>query len=99
MVTPCISAHVMLKEEIEANSDDCAICWDRLESARKLPCGHLFHTSCLHSWLEQVTNCPTCRTSLVPKPNTRTNTEGANLVGQDTRQPTQTTNHFFHFDG
>lgn len=84
------------KEELDANSDDCAICWDRMESARKLPCGHLFHTSCLHSWLEQVTNCPTCRTSLVPKQNT---TSDGNPLGQDPRQPTQTTNHFFHFDG
>ncbi|GFS36459.1 e3 ubiquitin-protein ligase AMFR [Nephila pilipes] len=84
------------KEELETNSDDCAICWDRMESARKLPCGHLFHTSCLHSWLEQVTNCPTCRTSLVPKQNT---TSDGNPLVQDPRQPTQTTNHFFHFDG
>ncbi|GFW28107.1 e3 ubiquitin-protein ligase AMFR [Trichonephila clavipes] len=84
------------KEELDANSDDCAICWDRMESARKLPCGHFFHTSCLHSWLEQVTNCPTCRTSLVPKQNTSSD---GNPLGQDPRQPTQTTNHFFHFDG
>lgn len=51
-------------EEIEKNSDDCAICWDTMESARKLPCCHLFHNSCLRSWLEQDTSCPTCRTSL-----------------------------------
>ncbi|KAK8783300.1 hypothetical protein V5799_010335 [Amblyomma americanum] len=30
-------------DELEKNSDDCAICWDHMESARKLPCGHLFH--------------------------------------------------------
>ncbi|CAL1289605.1 unnamed protein product [Larinioides sclopetarius] len=84
------------KEELEANTDDCAICWDKMETARKLPCGHLFHTSCLHSWLEQVTNCPTCRTSLVPKRNT---TSDASHLGQDPRQPTQTTNRLFHFDG
>lgn len=51
-------------EEIEKNSDDCAICWDIMESARRLPCGHLFHNSCLRSWLEQDTSCPTCRTSV-----------------------------------
>lgn len=51
------------KEEIENFCDECAICWDRMESARKLPCGHLFHNSCLRSWLDQDTSCPTCRTS------------------------------------
>lgn len=52
------------QDELEKNCDDCAICWDRMEVARKLPCGHLFHNSCLRSWLEQDTSCPTCRTSL-----------------------------------
>ncbi|KAG8190257.1 hypothetical protein JTE90_001341 [Oedothorax gibbosus] len=84
------------KAEIEANADDCAICWDRMETGRKLPCGHMFHTSCLHSWMEQVTNCPTCRTSLVPKPPSDAN---RNNLNQDPRQATPTTNHFFHFDG
>lgn len=51
-------------EELAANDDDCAICWDRMPSARKLPCGHLFHNSCLRSWLEHDTSCPTCRKSL-----------------------------------
>ncbi|XP_070575002.1 E3 ubiquitin-protein ligase AMFR-like [Ptychodera flava] len=51
-------------EELAANDDDCAICWDRMSSARKLPCGHLFHNSCLRSWLEHDTSCPTCRKSL-----------------------------------
>ncbi|XP_023232772.1 E3 ubiquitin-protein ligase AMFR-like isoform X2 [Centruroides sculpturatus] len=50
--------------ELEENSDDCAICWDRMDLARKLPCGHLFHNSCLRSWLEQDISCPTCRKSL-----------------------------------
>lgn len=60
-------------EELEDNSDDCAICWDSMEAARKLPCGHLFHNSCLRSWLEQDTSCPTCRMSL---------SEGQNLISQ-----------------
>lgn len=30
-------------EEIDKNNDACAICWDHLDIARKLPCGHLFH--------------------------------------------------------
>ncbi|XP_042899201.1 E3 ubiquitin-protein ligase AMFR [Parasteatoda tepidariorum] len=91
------------KEEIETNNDDCAICWDRMDTARKLPCGHMFHSSCLHSWLEQVTNCPTCRTPLVQKENSNNSRSdlNRNILGQEDqqRQANPTTNHFFHFDG
>lgn len=29
--------------ELRESSDNCAICWELMLSARKLPCGHLFH--------------------------------------------------------
>lgn len=51
-------------EDLAENSDNCAICWEKMETARKLPCSHLFHNSCLQSWLEQDTSCPTCRLAL-----------------------------------
>lgn len=35
--------------EIDKNNDDCAICWDHLDLARKLPCGHLFHKYVFHT--------------------------------------------------
>lgn len=54
---------IATQKDIEDFSDECAICWDNMESARKLPCGHLFHKPCLRSWLEQDQSCPTCRTS------------------------------------
>ena len=50
--------------DLAENSDNCAICWEKMETARKLPCSHLFHNSCLQSWLEQDTSCPTCRLAL-----------------------------------
>ncbi|XP_063831041.1 E3 ubiquitin-protein ligase AMFR-like [Ostrinia nubilalis] len=31
------------KEEVEKNQDNCAICWEPMKEARKLPCSHLFH--------------------------------------------------------
>uniref|UniRef100_A0A646QCX6 AMFR n=1 Tax=Hemiscolopendra marginata TaxID=943146 RepID=A0A646QCX6_9MYRI len=100
-----------LSEELENNSDDCAICWDKMESARKLPCGHLFHNSCLRSWLEQDTSCPTCRTSLSDHNEQEAISNAANNNGNlldgigstnslPDAQPNRTTmNHFFHFDG
>ncbi|XP_047219683.1 E3 ubiquitin-protein ligase AMFR-like [Girardinichthys multiradiatus] len=101
---------VATAEELAANDDDCAICWDAMLTARKLPCGHLFHNSCLRSWLEQDTSCPTCRTSLningdgVPGRNQQ---QGAGLednagpVGPapEARPHINQHNHFFHFDG
>ncbi|EFA82206.1 putative ubiquitin-protein ligase [Heterostelium album PN500] len=49
------------EEELVRYNDDCAICRDKMDTAKKLPCGHIFH----QSWLEQQTSCPTCRRSLM----------------------------------
>lgn len=35
-----------------------------LQTARRLPCGHMFHTHCLRRWLETDLRCPTCRVQL-----------------------------------
>ncbi|XP_067348957.1 E3 ubiquitin-protein ligase AMFR-like isoform X4 [Channa argus] len=90
-------------DEVAANNDDCAICWDVMSSARKLPCGHLFHSSCLRSWLEHDTSCPTCRMSL------NIGGDGDVVRGLPTNTPPgpaatgrlhlHQLNHFFHFDG
>ncbi|XP_032557043.1 E3 ubiquitin-protein ligase AMFR isoform X2 [Chiroxiphia lanceolata] len=99
---------VATPEELAVNNDDCAICWDSMQSARKLPCGHLFHNSCLRSWLEQDTSCPTCRMSLnitdshhVREEHQRENLD-ENLVpvaAAEGRPRLNQHNHFFHFDG
>ncbi|XP_066525044.1 E3 ubiquitin-protein ligase AMFR [Hoplias malabaricus] len=99
---------VATPEELVANNDDCAICWDSMTSARKLPCGHLFHNSCLRSWLEQDTSCPTCRMSLNINEGRREREDGQrpqiedNMAagpGTDARAHLNQHNHFFHFDG
>ncbi|KAK7500282.1 hypothetical protein BaRGS_00008505 [Batillaria attramentaria] len=96
------------QEDLEHNADDCAICWDKMESARKLPCGHLFHNSCLRSWLEQDTSCPTCRMALTERQenaNSPANNappgaaNNANMADAAANANQGTTNHFFHFDG
>ncbi|KAK1161869.1 E3 ubiquitin-protein ligase AMFR-like isoform X1 [Acipenser oxyrinchus oxyrinchus] len=99
---------VATSEELAANNDDCAICWDSMQAARKLPCGHLFHNSCLRSWLEQDTSCPTCRMSLNINENSRAREDrqrenlGENIgpvPGAEARPHINHHNHFFHFDG
>ncbi|XP_010532247.1 PREDICTED: E3 ubiquitin protein ligase RIN2 [Tarenaya hassleriana] len=55
-------------EELRAYDDDCAICREPMAKAKRLHCNHLFHLSCLRSWLDQGLNeaysCPTCRKPL-----------------------------------
>lgn len=68
-------------EDLHQNSDNCAICWEKMDTARKLPCSHLFHNSCLQSWLEQDTSCPTCRLGLSVQQN------GAGIRMPSNRQP------------
>ncbi|XP_024518489.1 E3 ubiquitin protein ligase RIN2 isoform X1 [Selaginella moellendorffii] len=56
------------QEELLAYDDDCAICKEPMVKAKRLPCAHLFHLSCLRSWLDQgladTYSCPTCRRPL-----------------------------------
>lgn len=36
-----------------------------LIAAKKLPCNHIFHTSCLRSWFQRHQTCPTCRLDIL----------------------------------
>lgn len=38
--------------------------------AKKLPCGHIFHTTCLRSWFQRQQTCPTCRLNILRAPTT-----------------------------
>lgn len=43
---------------------DCTICLETVEAnetVNKLPCGHMFHIPCIHTWLTSHSQCPTCR--------------------------------------
>ena len=73
---------VVPPSSLGADSRICTICWkayaesiaeveDRgdseSETARRLPCGHVFGYSCLHEWIveEGATTCPMCRTVIL----------------------------------
>lgn len=93
----------------------CRVFW---VNWHKLCCGttenaHVFHfglfdSSCLRSWLEQDTSCPTCRMSLNIADNSRVreDQQGENLdenlvpvAAAEGRPRLNQHNHFFHFDG
>ncbi|XP_020594674.1 probable E3 ubiquitin-protein ligase XERICO, partial [Phalaenopsis equestris] len=52
---------------------DCRVCLARFEPesvVNRLPCGHLFHQSCVERWIEYRNNtCPLCRSHLLPADN------------------------------
>lgn len=62
----------MSAEEV-GESQSCAICHallphptkgSALSQPKQLPCGHIFHFSCLRDWLFHSESCPMCRQSL-----------------------------------
>uniref|UniRef100_A0A8B9N4J9 RING-type E3 ubiquitin transferase n=79 Tax=Aves TaxID=8782 RepID=A0A8B9N4J9_9AVES len=49
-------------EELQAMDNVCIICREEMVTgAKRLPCNHIFHTSCLRSWFQRQQTCPTCR--------------------------------------
>jgi autocrine motility factor receptor len=91
-----------------------------MESARRLPCSHLFHLlvsglncllvnfvryllcrSCLRSWLEQDTSCPTCRVSLGDSQRQPEQNNLAQEMQRQTQQPPMenSRNSVWEFDG
>eukprot|EP00095_Tigriopus_kingsejongensis_P003978 maker-scaffold310_size212938-snap-gene-1.19 protein:Tk03978 transcript:maker-scaffold310_size212938-snap-gene-1.19-mRNA-1 annotation:"GG11831" len=55
-----------------ANTDNvCIICREEMTAnslTKKLPCNHIFHTSCLRSWFQRQQTCPTCRLNILQVP-------------------------------
>eukprot|EP00535_Pseudo-nitzschia_heimii_P005862 CAMPEP_0197174900 /NCGR_PEP_ID=MMETSP1423-20130617/1263_1 /TAXON_ID=476441 /ORGANISM="Pseudo-nitzschia heimii, Strain UNC1101" /LENGTH=624 /DNA_ID=CAMNT_0042623913 /DNA_START=377 /DNA_END=2251 /DNA_ORIENTATION=+ len=52
--------------------DECTICLDEFMpgvKVRKLPCGHIFHSTCIAKWLiERSAVCPLCKLDLYVEP-------------------------------
>ena len=63
--TICWKAYADSPAEVSLESGDEGD--SESETARRLPCGHVFGYSCLHEWIveEGATSCPMCRTVIV----------------------------------
>jgi autocrine motility factor receptor len=50
------------QEDIDRLGDNCSICHDSLSpsNTKKLPCGHMYHVSCIMQWMRTRTSCPIC---------------------------------------
>ncbi|XP_012275801.1 E3 ubiquitin-protein ligase synoviolin A [Orussus abietinus] len=66
-------------EELAAVDNVCIICREEMMSAsKKLPCNHIFHTSCLRSWFQRQQTCPTCRLNILRPPSSNSTTRPPN---------------------
>ncbi|XP_018112108.1 E3 ubiquitin-protein ligase synoviolin A isoform X1 [Xenopus laevis] len=80
-------------EELQAMDNVCIICREEMVTgAKRLPCNHIFHTSCLRSWFQRQQTCPTCRmdvlrASLPTQPQTPTEQQNQHQ-NQAQQQPT-----------
>ncbi|XP_065882494.1 E3 ubiquitin-protein ligase synoviolin B-like isoform X2 [Dysidea avara] len=55
-------------EELQNVDNVCIICREEMTAqAKKLPCNHIFHLSCLRSWFQRQQTCPTCRESVLKR--------------------------------
>lgn len=60
------------EEELQSGDNVCIICReDMVTACKKLPCNHIFHTSCLRSWFQRQQTCPTCRMEVLRMPQPR----------------------------
>ncbi|CAH1791822.1 unnamed protein product, partial [Owenia fusiformis] len=65
-------------EELQSGDNVCIICREEMVSgAKKLPCNHIFHASCLRSWFQRQQTCPTCRMDILRPTATRQNNQQA----------------------
>ncbi|KAL5572563.1 hypothetical protein UlMin_022160 [Ulmus minor] len=47
--------------------DSCAVCMESFlsgESGKRVPCGHVYHATCITAWLAVCNSCPLCRSGI-----------------------------------
>ncbi|XP_055532925.1 E3 ubiquitin-protein ligase HRD1 [Wyeomyia smithii] len=72
------------QEELQLSDNICIICReDMINSSKKLPCGHIFHTACLRSWFQRQQTCPTCRLNILRTPLTTINPDPVQSAGNE----------------
>jgi hypothetical protein len=59
-----------INEKGEVEMPNCSICISDISKGEEtllLPCGHLYHSGCVESWLKKNNTCPVCRFELPPE--------------------------------
>lgn len=82
------------EEELVDGDRTCIICREEMVSAKKLNCGHMFHSRCLQNWLKRQFSCPTCR-AIIDINGGATPNENGNRDQVQARQGEANANHGF----
>ncbi|KAG2776592.1 hypothetical protein JG687_00009887 [Phytophthora cactorum] len=64
-----VSADIIVRKDAR----ECVICQVEMSIGMKvtrMPCQHMFHTACLHEWLQIGNSCPICRVEIAAKRTT-----------------------------
>nr|CAG4641585.1 EOG090X03TK [Eurycercus lamellatus] len=74
-----------------ANTDTvCIICREEMVTgAKKLPCNHIFHATCLRSWFQRQQTCPTCRLEVLRAPGQPNTPPGPQPAAANLREAQQ----------
>nr|QXT57803.1 E3 ubiquitin-protein ligase-like protein [Rhinella marina erythrocytic-like virus] len=50
----------------DRSDESCPVCLEKLnKDVRETKCNHLFHRSCILTWLKHGNNCPLCKTKII----------------------------------
>uniref|UniRef100_A0A0A0KYC0 RING-type E3 ubiquitin transferase n=1 Tax=Cucumis sativus TaxID=3659 RepID=A0A0A0KYC0_CUCSA len=62
-----VAVERLSKLKSEEEKGDCSVCLDELDCEKRevirIPCGHVYHESCIFKWLNSSNSCPLCRSS------------------------------------
>ncbi|KAH7572240.1 hypothetical protein JRO89_XS04G0224900 [Xanthoceras sorbifolium] len=55
---------------VAATDDVCSVCMEDFQtqlgfSGKQVPCGHVFHATCITTWLSMFNSCPLCRSPCI----------------------------------
>ncbi|CDS35938.1 E3 ubiquitin protein ligase synoviolin B [Echinococcus multilocularis] len=91
--------HDVSATDMAASSDAvCIICREEMMpqsdtlttiapgTIKRLPCGHIFHATCLRNWFQRQQTCPTCRLNILRRPG---NSDQANRPQRRGARPSQ----------
>jgi hypothetical protein len=49
---------------VHSKNEDCCICYEPINSVKKLDCSHFFCKDCIYKWIYETPFCPCCRTEV-----------------------------------
>tara|TARA_Y100000389_G_scaffold164614_1_gene168441 strand:- start:39819 stop:40136 length:318 start_codon:yes stop_codon:yes gene_type:complete len=53
------------RHHVPKSEEKCVICMSGLYDEHIIPCGHSFHTKCIHKWMKRHNTCPICRKNII----------------------------------